>query len=109
MNFWEVIELKSEKRMIDPNGAFILKDTNGYTLDFSAGYIAVYDGDGNLRCQFDIDDIPTEDIVEVVRCKDCGWYEKLIWQEGFDCRKLGCMSQPMPDDFCSYGRRIYEK
>lgn len=109
MTFWEVIELKSEKRMIDPNGDFILKDTNGHTLDFFAGYISVYDGDGNLRCQFDIDDIPTADTVEVVRCNDCRWYEKLIWSEGFDCRKLGCMSQPEPNDFCSYGKRRSEK
>ena len=58
--------MENEKRLIDADSDFVLKDTNGHTLDFGYGFIQVYDGDGSLRCQFDIDDIPIVDAVPVV-------------------------------------------
>ena len=55
----------------------------------------------------DINEQPTADVVEVVRCKDC----KHLWR-GFPERgMLSCMQNPfrrrqvMLDDFCSYGER----
>lgn len=99
--------MTDEKRMIDVNGDFVLKDTNGYTLDFGYGFIQIYDGDGNLRCQFDIDDIPTVDAVPV-RCKNCQYYQKAGGVFDYDyCTLLyycdGTHREVCEEDFCSYG------
>lgn len=56
----------------------------------------------------DIDDAPTIDAVEVVRCKDCkhGW--KNCATGNIYCQRDGRNSYEMifkPDDFCSYGER----
>lgn len=56
-----------------------------------------------------IDEAPTEDVVEVVRCKDCKY-----WQDnngGYpheECR-WGKGETPDEDDFCSFGERRAEE
>lgn len=56
----------------------------------------------------DIEDIPAADVVEVVRCKECRY-----WQDnngGYpheECR-WGKDETPDADDFCSYGERRAE-
>jgi hypothetical protein len=55
---------------------------------------------------------PGEDVVEVVRCKDCKYFEK---DDEFDmtgfctCERItknyGGEIYPYEDDFCSYGKR----
>lgn len=53
--------------------------------------------------------IPTADVVEVVRCKDCEYYERCescLVGVVYVCTKQGCMRvQKEPDDFCSYGHK----
>ena len=52
-----------------------------------------------------IDEMPTVDAVEVVRCKDCKWYKrKYPWNGNiYECSYL---EAPMDDDdFCSWGER----
>ena len=44
------------------------------------------------------------DLVPVVRCKDCKWYEPLNDCKPFDCEYSG-MYGVTKDDFCSYGER----
>lgn len=50
-------------------------------------------------------ELPSADVVEVVRCKDC-----IYWQDNNDgypheeCR-WGNDETPDPDDYCSYGER----
>ena len=63
--------MENKKCLIDPNGSFVLKDGK-YILDFGYGFIQLYDDERGLLCQFDIDDIPTVDAVEVTH----GWWEK---------------------------------
>lgn len=46
-----------------------------------------------------VSEMPTIDAVEVVRCKDCKY-----WNNG-DCYRL---ELSRPDDFCSYGERKEE-
>ena len=46
-----------------------------------------------------LEEAPTIDAVEVVRCKDCRY-----WNNG-DCYRL---ELSRPDDFCSYGERKEE-
>ena len=65
-----------------------------------------------IRIGFDaikgvIDEAPTIDAVEVVRCKDCKWY---ISQEPYDnCGKCTYRMREFlycrEGDFCSYGKR----
>lgn len=49
---------------------------------------------------------PTEDVVEVVRCKDCKWAERYRTVRGtfFACAEH-CVSALSADDYCSYGER----
>ena len=50
-----------------------------------------------------IEDVPTADVVEVVRCKDCKW----LIVGGLCCKNIkgGGHKKLNPDDFCSYGAR----
>ena len=63
-----------------------------------------------------IDEVPTVDAVEVVRCKDCKWYQeskrlppnkfcyRLMHPDPLEARRVGYNYSP--DDFCSYGERM---
>ena len=52
-----------------------------------------------------IEDVPTADAVEVVRCKDCLYWEKGKVYEPY-CNHFGnMMADTNADDFCSYGER----
>ena len=52
-----------------------------------------------------IDDAPTIDAVEVVRCKDCkhSFYDKDY--ESYNCRKHEYVECFDADDYCSWGER----
>lgn len=47
--------------------------------------------------------VPTADVVEVVRCKDCKW----LIVGGLCCKNIkgGGHKKLNPDDYCSYGER----
>lgn len=48
---------------------------------------------------------PAADVVEVVRCKDCKYWEKGKDYEPY-CNHWGnMMTETKEDDFCSYGER----
>ena len=49
--------------------------------------------------------LPPVDAVEVVRCKDCKWYEVHKPRVLENCEREGKLVPMMPDDFCSYGER----
>jgi hypothetical protein len=58
----------------------------------------------------EIDKAPTVDAVEVVRCKDCKWYEAncetcVLHSDDGDTYDFGYDVNMKPDDFCSYGER----
>lgn len=47
---------------------------------------------------------PTVDAMEVVRCKDCKYWDKATIRKGFlICPASGM--EIMADDYCSYGKR----
>lgn len=53
-----------------------------------------------------IEDLPSADVVEVVRCKDCVHWGGVTY--GFVCRKLSGIDTTIfmgADRFCSYGER----
>lgn len=62
------------------------------------------------RCEFILAlvDEPTIDAVEVVRCKDCKWYEQMLYSTSFRCCRIGGMEEAKADGFCSYGERREE-
>lgn len=47
---------------------------------------------------------PAADVAEVVRCKDC-----VYWENGKDytpyCNNIDGLNEPSENDFCSYGER----
>ena len=45
-----------------------------------------------------VEEAPTADVVEVVRCKDCKWWD------GIECQTRDIDVVDV-DDFCSYGER----
>ena len=52
---------------------------------------------------------PTVDALEVVRCKDCKWYEKGKSYTPY-CNNVKNLFEEMePDDYCSYGKRREEE
>lgn len=50
-----------------------------------------------------IDNAPTADVVEVVRCKDCKYFKQ------HKCIKLNGMVSLNADNFCSYGEKKNEQ
>jgi hypothetical protein len=86
--------MATEKRLIDANA--LAKEID-YEYDLGYGEILT----DPRRFAEMVEDAPTVDAVEVVRCKDCKRYS----QSGL-CNLYCNISLPMnPDDFCSYGER----
>lgn len=56
-----------------------------------------------------IKSMPTEDVVPVVRCKDCKHYKDSTQVKGFKKCAYSSTTETdflvMPDDFCNYGER----
>ena len=55
-----------------------------------------------------IDTIPASDVAEVVRCRECRWYDagKNDSESWSDCTlRYGKHFNVSPMDFCSYGQR----
>ena len=48
-----------------------------------------------------IDDAPKVDAVEVVRCKDCKWFNDI----GCSIRIVDDSDKPTENDYCSFGER----
>lgn len=100
--------MATEKRLIDANVVLAKKFTTGFS-DASGNYY----GYADVVFADDIENAPTVDDVEVVRCKDCKYYYK-DKIKGFICRHpeldydIECYDHWIntnPDDFCSYGER----
>lgn len=83
----------NEKRLIDANA--LTKYTVEF-LDSKCEQIKV-----DIAFWSDIENAPTVDAVEVVRCKDCKRYS----QSGLCNLYLSVSHEMKPDDFCSYGER----
>lgn len=57
---------------------------------------------GNIKST--IDSIPAADVVPVVRCKYCRHFHLNMENDPY-CDHRNGLSDPSPDDFCSYGQR----
>ena len=52
-----------------------------------------------------VEEMPTVDAVEVVRCRQCKHYEIHKPKVLENCERNGYIIPMKPDDFCSYGER----
>jgi Zn ribbon nucleic-acid-binding protein len=76
-----------------------------------------YNGAKCRACSFDdamlgIEDVPTADVVEVVRCKDCKFYKLRNVSSRYKPTKPCCLRTATikvnETDFCSYGEKRSE-
>ena len=66
--------------------------------------------DGKPYCD-EIDAMPTADVVEVVRCRDCMWNYIHVTPKGHDyhiCRLMNLAFDNNDDFFCAYGEKRNE-
>ena len=93
--------MANEKRLIDANALELEPDPwggmNGVICLGRSGGKTMATVQAALKRM--IDNAPTVDAVEVVRCKDCKAYDKEV---GY-CEAMGFTCEV--DDFCSYGER----
>ena len=52
----------------------------------------------------EIDEFPTADVADVVRCKDCKHFGRDMGHGKHDCKKYE-MPYCLENDYCSYGER----
>ena len=101
MNTMDVREkMENEKRLIDANALMDVIRQHEYRLATKQGSIDY--GMFTLGIQQAVDEQPTVDAVEVVRCREC----KHCDPENHHCDHPMSTSAPLsrkPDDFCSYG------
>lgn len=86
-------------RYIDVDSLYrrVKEKTNPYgkpTLDYKSG----------LNVLRMIENEPTADVVEIVRCKDCKHSYFVKSCSKYECRK-GCGTLKYANDYCSYGER----
>ena len=92
----------SERRLIDANALMDVIREHEYRLATKQG--AIDYGMFTLGIQQAVDEQPTVDAVEVIRCREC----KHCDPENHHCDHPMSTSAPLsrkPDDFCSYGER----
>lgn len=92
----------SEKRLIDADALMDVIRQHEYRLATKQGSIDY--GMFTLGIQQAVDEQPTVDAVEVIRCREC----KHCDPENHHCDHPMSTSAPLsrkPDDFCSYGER----
>ena len=92
-------------RLIDANVVLAKQFTTGLS-DASGNYY----GYADVVFADDIENAPTVDAVEVVRCKDCKYWGQDVCSytgddESFCTNPDGLDNYAHPDDFCSYGER----
>ena len=94
-------------RYIDADAfeAFGYNKTEGASEEYNDGF-----DDGVQYVLECIDNVPTADVVEVVRCKDCVHYQPSLFGEKNMCFRKDVDGVQIcydfsPDDYCSYGER----
>lgn len=77
---------------------------NGTSVGYSIGECKMYDPIEIARQYAPKFDKPVVDMVAVVRCKDCRWWDNHL----DDCAYLYGLQYPEPEDYCSHGERANE-
>ena len=73
---------------------------------------AIYTSAGTATAIKELKQLPSADVVEVVRCKDCKYSRKhkMFDLEYFQCERTDLQEYFVidPDDFCSNGEKVTE-
>lgn len=80
---------------------YIDADEIQYTMLYKENWITNTGVEKQGVWKDDIDKIPTADVVEVVRCKDCKWYHEI----GCAIKIVDESDEPKDNDYCSFGER----
>ena len=96
--------MANEKQLIDPNA--LVDEISSLTIHITGlragkGVLEEFMKEYRKSVLRIVEESPTVDAVEVVRCKDCKRYS----QSGLCNLYLNVSHQMKPDDFCSYGER----
>ena len=62
----------------------------------------------NVNMDEFLDGVPTADVVEVVRCRDCTWWKSIFSWNGKEhkvCVRQACEPPRELNDYCSFGER----
>lgn len=73
------------------------------------GGVYIPEGFDGERAAATIDAIPTADVEEVVRCKNCKYCEKIDDHEWWCCGRGFPAVLTAPEDYCSKGAKISER
>lgn len=73
--------------------------------DFSTGMVRTKYLEGEYAKREDIEYLPTADVAEVVRCKDCKYYQENNDGYPHEMCKWNGNETPDADDYCSCGER----
>ena len=93
--------MATEKRLIDANELKKKANMNGHPV---RPMVTAYHMCVSVK---DIDNAPTVDAVEVVRCKDCRWFNpKKLQDKGICDHPTTGILIPEENDFCSYGAKM---
>ena len=99
MGMANLIDRDSLMAQLEDRQAFLVKEW-GYRDHYTRGFEEAVDK---------VEDQPTVDAVEVVRCRDCKHREESPWFDGYRCGNPdeGMASGVVlrDNDFCSYGER----
>lgn len=82
----------------EPIIEFITKGLNNPDKTKAYGYDAI-------EILTEIEYAPEADVVEVVRCKDCGYYENGKDYAPYCNNVMNLFEEMKPTDYCSYGER----
>ena len=96
--------MANEKRLIDANALQRKLVELGAEPDYQ--HPGEDWGVGVCMAEGVVDEMPTVDAVEVVRCKDCKYYwlpQRFCEHERHDYQTMAVWQED--DDFCSYGER----
>ena len=99
--------MENEKRLIDANKLnAVLQNIAGHLAENGDAMLAAC----IVHCQDIVENQRTVDAVEVVRCKDCTYYDAKRHRcdhpnLNYDVECYDQWIDTEPDDFCSYGER----
>lgn len=85
---------------------YIDADEIQYTMLYKENWITNTGVEKQGVWKDDIDKMPTADVVEVVRCKDCRWWDNENDAERCAHKYGGMWAKP--DGYCNYGERAEE-
>ena len=87
-------------KLIDANMVLAKQFSTGLSDEIGNHY-----GNADVVFADDIENAPTVDAVEVVRCRDCKWSKRDTLLDKYWCKHFFGEMEVRENDYCSYGER----